>query len=132
MVHFQRLRKGTTPFFKKAKVPACFNAGALNRRRSPSLWARVWDSFFQQIDYLARVFRAPARHLFLFGAAVRVQWLSLSPALSFPLNGFLIPSPLLPLLVQLAPGVYLGGLEEAAEKVLEGTLAPTDFRFFVG
>lgn len=36
------------------------------------------------------------------------------------------------LCLQLAPGVYFGGLEEAAEKVLEGSLPATDFRFFVG
>ena len=43
----------------------------------------------------------------------------------------LLPSPWEPP-VQVMPGVYLGGMETAAERVLTGTIPPLDFRFFVG
>lgn len=33
---------------------------------------------------------------------------------------------------EIAPGVFLGGLDVAATGVLEGKFPPTDFRFFVG
>ncbi|GJP62942.1 hypothetical protein CLOP_g20005 [Closterium sp. NIES-67] len=33
---------------------------------------------------------------------------------------------------EVMPGVFLGGLEAAAEQVLMGNMPPTDFRFFVG
>jgi putative transcriptional regulator len=33
---------------------------------------------------------------------------------------------------EISPGVFLGGLEAAATKVLEGSFPATDFRFFVG
>ncbi|CAI5524025.1 unnamed protein product [Closterium sp. Naga37s-1] len=33
---------------------------------------------------------------------------------------------------ELMPGVYMGGLEAAAEQVLLGNMPPSDFRFFVG
>lgn len=38
----------------------------------------------------------------------------------------------LPGAVEIAPGVFLGGLELAATQVLEGKFPATDFRFFVG